>query len=122
MPVKWVEKAASSGKIPSLFYLDGHVRWREKDIAEWIQGGCLPIPKSEKKQIDDQMFKGNLNLQQIEKAAIIRALDVTKGNREKAALLLGIGERTVIEKSVSMGLNETEKMLDETIDAHGGWL
>jgi len=78
MPVKWVEKAASSGKIPSPVYLDGHVRWREKDIDEWIQGGCLPIPKSEKKQVDDQMFKGNLNLQQIEKAAILDALQATK--------------------------------------------
>ncbi len=105
MPVKWVEKAASSGKIPSPVYLDGHVRWREKDIDEWIQGGCLPIPKSEKKQVDDQMFKGNLNLQQIEKATIIRALDVTKGNREKAALLLGIALRTLYRKIKEYGIS-----------------
>lgn len=98
IPVKWVEKAASSGKIPSPVYLDGHKRWREKDIDEWIQAGCLPIPKPEIKQVDVQLFEGNLNLEQIEKAAIIRALDKTKGNREKAALLLGIGERTIYRK------------------------
>ena len=104
MPVKWVEKAASSGKIPSPVYLDGHKRWREKDIDNWIQAGCLPIPILEKKQVDVQVYKGNLNLKQIEIAAIIRALDVTKGNREKAALLLGIGERTVYRKISEYGL------------------
>jgi predicted DNA-binding transcriptional regulator AlpA len=36
MSVEWVGKAASSGKIPSPVYLDGHKRWREKDIDEWI--------------------------------------------------------------------------------------
>jgi transcriptional regulator of acetoin/glycerol metabolism len=104
MPVKWVEKAASSGKIPSPVYLDGHKRWREKDIDEWIQAGCLPIPKPEIKQVDVQLFEGNLNLEQIEKAAIIRALNKTKGNREKAARLLGKGERTIYRKIKDYGL------------------
>jgi predicted DNA-binding transcriptional regulator AlpA len=104
MPVKWVEKAVSYRKIPSPIYLDGHVRWRENDIDEWIQSGCLPIPKIEKKQVDVQRYKENLNLKQIEKAAIIRALDVSKGNRENAALLLGIGERTVYRKISEYGL------------------
>lgn len=104
MPVKWVEKAASTGKIPSPVYLDGHKRWREKDIDEWIQAGCLPIQKPEIKQVDDRLFEGNLNLEQIEKATIIRALEVTKGNREKAAILLGIGERTVYRKISEYGL------------------
>ncbi len=104
MPVKWVEKAASSGKIPSPVYLEGHKRWREKDIDEWIQAGCLPIQKPEIKQVDVRLFEGNLNLEQVEKATILRALEVTKGNREKAAKLLGIGERTVYRKISEYGL------------------
>ena len=104
MPVKWVEKAASSGKIPSPVYLDGHKRWREKDIDEWIQASCLPMQKLEIKQVDVQLFERNLNLEQIEKATIIRALEVTKGNREKAARLLGIGERTLYRKIKEYGL------------------
>ena len=104
MPVKWVEKAASSGKIPLPFYLDGHKRWREKDIDEWILAGCLPMQKPEKKQFNVRLFEENLNLEQIEKATIIRALEVTKGNREKAARLLGKGERTLYRKIKEYGL------------------
>lgn len=52
----------------------------------------------EMKQVNVQVFEGNLNLEQIEKAAVIRALDVTKGNREKAAQLLGIALRTLYRK------------------------
>lgn len=98
MPVKWVEKAASSGKIPSPFYLDGNKRWREKDIDEWIQGGCLPTSKPERTQKNSGIHEGELNLNVLETRTIVEALHVTNGNREKAARLLGIGERTLYRK------------------------
>ena len=105
MPVKWVEKAASSGKIPSPVYLDGHVRWREKDIDEWIQGGCLRTQKPEKPQEDRELHEANLTLKDIEKGAILEALNITKGNREKAARLLDIGERTLYRKIKDYGIS-----------------
>jgi len=41
---------------------------------------------------------GDLNVEEMEKDLIRRALEFTKGNRKKAAQLLGIGERTLYRK------------------------
>jgi predicted DNA-binding transcriptional regulator AlpA len=104
MPVKWVEKAASSGEMPSPVYLDGHKRWREKDIDEWIQAGCPPTQKTEKTRYDIETHEDDLNIKRLERWAIEHALDITKGNREEAARLLGIGERTLYRKIKEYGL------------------
>jgi two-component system response regulator HydG len=45
-----------------------------------------------------------LSLDQLEKQAIRNALQVTSGNREKAAKMLGIGERTLYRKLNEYGL------------------
>jgi len=47
---------------------------------------------------------GGLSLDQIEKQAIRNALKVTSGNREQAAKMLGIGERTLYRKLKEYGL------------------
>jgi len=47
---------------------------------------------------------GGLSLDQIEKQAIRNALKVTAGNREQAAKMLGIGERTLYRKLKEYGL------------------
>jgi len=104
MTVKWVEEAACSGKIPAPVSLDGHIRWREEEIDEWIQAGCPVIPKSEKIQKDCGLHGGTLRLRDVERRAILEALHVAKGNREKAARLLGIGERTLYRKIKEYGL------------------
>ena len=98
MPVKWVEDAASSGKIPAPILLDGHMRWREEEIDEWIQAGCHAISKPERIQKDCVIRWGTLNLRELERRIILDALHISKGNREKAARLLGIGERTLYRK------------------------
>jgi len=41
---------------------------------------------------------GDLNVEEMEKDLIRRALEFTKGNRKRAAQLLGIGERTLYRK------------------------
>ena len=98
MPVKWVEEAASSGRIPAPVLLDNHMRWREKEIDEWIEEGCPEISKSVRMQKDCEIHDVILKLSEVEKQAIMHALRVAKGNREKAARLLGIGERTLYRK------------------------
>ena len=40
----------------------------------------------------------DLNVEEMEKDLIQRALEFTRGNRKKAAQLLGIGERTLYRK------------------------
>jgi len=104
MTVEWAEEAASSGRIPSPIYLDGHKRWREKDIDEWIQAGCTPTQKTEETRDDIETHENDLNIKRLERWAIEHALDITKGNREEAARLLGIGERTVYRKIKEYGL------------------
>ena len=54
---------------------------------------------------DDHVIDtGNLSLDQLEKQAIRNALRVSGGNREQAAKMLGIGERTLYRKLKEYGL------------------
>jgi len=105
MPAKWIEKAASSGKIPSPIYLDGHKRWRENDIDEWIETGCPHTAQPSSTANNVEISQDSLNLKQIEMVTIVRALNVVGKNREKAAKLLGIGERTLYRKIQEYRLN-----------------
>ena len=104
MRVRLVEEAASNVKIPQPIYIDGHKRWREKDIDNWIQAGCLRVHEPENIPKNVQPYENTLNLGEVEKKTIIRALDVVQQNREKAARLLGIGERTLYRKIKEYGL------------------
>jgi DNA-binding NtrC family response regulator len=104
MPAEWVETALSSGKLPAPICLDGHKRWREKDIDKWMEAGCRPVGISDEPKVDRVIPEGNLNLRSVEKKMIEEALRVSNGNREEAARLLGAGERTVYRKIRGYGL------------------
>jgi DNA-binding NtrC family response regulator len=104
MRVEWVETAICSGKIPTPICLDGHNRWREKDIDKWIEAGCHSSRAAEGPMVDPVIPDGTLNLRAVEKRTIEEALRVSNGNREEAARLLGIGERTVYRKLRDYGL------------------
>jgi two-component system response regulator HydG len=51
---------------------------------------------------------GGVSLEQLEKEAIRSTLKMTGGNREQAAKILGIGERTLYRKIKEYGLNDLE--------------
>jgi two-component system response regulator HydG len=51
---------------------------------------------------------GGISLNQLEKEAIRSTLKMTKGNREQAAKILGIGERTLYRKIKEYDLGENE--------------
>ncbi len=53
---------------------------------------------------DPAKAESGLSLDQIEKRAIREALHINKGNREQAAKMLGIGERTLYRKLKEYGL------------------
>lgn len=74
MPVEWVDTAASSGVIPPPICLDGHKRWREKDIDKWIETGCPPVRASEEPHIEAAVHEGGLDLGSIERKIIKEAM------------------------------------------------
>ena len=49
---------------------------------------------------------GGISLSQLEREAIRNTLKMTEGNREQAAKILGIGERTLYRKIKEYGLTE----------------
>jgi DNA-binding NtrC family response regulator len=51
---------------------------------------------------------GSVNVEEVERGLVERALDVAGGNRKKAARLLGIGERTLYRKLEKYGLSDTD--------------
>ena len=52
------------------------------------------------------MNVGGVPLEQLEREAIRNTLKMTGGNREQAAKILGIGERTLYRKIKEYGLTE----------------
>ncbi len=59
----------------------------------------------------EQIFKNevqNLSLTELEKKAILIALEKNRGNRRAAAKLLGISERTLYRKLIDYSLEEED--------------
>ncbi len=61
-------------------------------------------PPSSQSEASALMITPGMTMAEIEKAAITSALAVTKGNRRKAAEMLGIGERTMYRKLRDYGI------------------
>jgi two-component system response regulator HydG len=77
------------------------------DLPEEIRPAPGSIPEAELGEMTfgaDQLIGKKLD--EVEKYYMQRALEVTKGNREEAATLLGIGERTLYRKIKEYGLKE----------------
>ena len=66
----------------------------EDDLPDYIQGGP-ELPEEESPSLNSL---AGLPLEEVEKKHIRRTLDLVDGNRQKAAELLGIGERTLYRK------------------------
>ena len=65
------------------------------DLTEDLQSGAVAVPGDRHEGLD--LFVGK-SLEEIEKHYITETLKLTAGNREEAAKLLGIGERTLYRK------------------------
>jgi two-component system response regulator HydG len=72
----------------------------EDDLPEYLQGKSEGLMLSE--HASGSMI--GLPLEEVEKHHIARTLELVEGNREKAAELLGIGERTLYRKIEKYGL------------------
>jgi len=88
-----------------LIWLDRLVKKLLK-IADTDTGAVGTKVPDLKGKTEEGLHKGNPTLKNIEKRAILDALHVTKGNREEAARLLEIGERTLYRKMKEHGLTE----------------
>ncbi len=68
------------------------------DVPDYVRAG--PTDDADEKELS----VGGINLDNAEKELIRKALAITQGNREKAAEMLGIGERTLYRKIKRYGL------------------
>jgi transcriptional regulator of acetoin/glycerol metabolism len=105
LSVEWVEQAIPEGLVPSPIELDGHIRWSEEVIDMWIRDGCPDVKQQRKHLESDMSYDSNKTMKDFEKDALIYALEKTNGNREEAAKLLGIGERTLYRKIKKLDLD-----------------
>ncbi len=64
-----------------------------------------PLPKPPPGGFPMTSFAG-MNLADLERQAIEKTLEMVQGNREQAARILGIGERTLYRKIKEYGLKE----------------
>lgn len=99
-----IEQAVAKGLVPPPIQLDGHMRWADELIDNWIRAGCPEKIKQEDNDKNNKMYDRPGTLRNIEKEAITNALNLVGGNREKAARLLEIGERTLYRKIKEYGL------------------
>ncbi len=62
------------------------------------------IPEPESEEPETVIYRPGMTMAEVEKAAIAASLEEFKGNRRKAAEVLGIGERTLYRKIKAYGL------------------
>ena len=93
------------GSRRALIWMDRYVKklFKIADIEIHTVRTKLPDLKG---KTEDGLQEDNPTLKNIEKRAILDALQVTKGNREEASRLLDIGERTLYRKMKEHGLTE----------------
>jgi len=73
--------------------------------AELLDVADLPFEMHQQSSQTDQMSNlAGVNLNELEKTAIRRTLEMVDGNRELAAKMLGIGERTLYRKIKEYGI------------------
>jgi len=73
--------------------------------AEFLDVADLPFEMHRQNSEPDQMNNlAGINLNELEKTAIRRTLEMVDGNRELAAKMLGIGERTLYRKIKEYGI------------------
>jgi DNA-binding NtrC family response regulator len=76
------------------------------EIGPYTPGQAVVEPEEEPIEDDSNVvvFRPGMTMEDMERAAISAALDLVRGNRRRAAELLGIGERTLYRKISKYGL------------------
>ena len=106
--VDWIEQAIPKGQVPPPVKLGELIRWVDEVIDKWIREGCPEVKQQESHLESDGLYDGTKTMEEVKKHTLIDALKQTNGNREKAAQLLGIGERTVYRKIKEYKLNSQD--------------
>jgi len=80
----------------------------EIEIATYARSGARDGPEDRIEDQDEEsvvVFRPGMTMDEMERGAIVAALQEVQGNRRKAAGLLGIGERTLYRKLAKYGLD-----------------
>jgi len=94
-----LEKASWPGNIRQLEEVLEHASLRcerQQITTEDLPGDLKPATNAEKE--DNQPELGGRSLRDLEKIAILQTLDLTSGNKSRAAQILGISEKSIYNK------------------------
>ncbi|WP_432800058.1 sigma-54-dependent transcriptional regulator [Poriferisphaera sp. WC338] len=90
--------------VQNMVIIAGEGRLDPQHLPEEIRAASGELPPTSSASETTITEAGGLRLDQIEKQAIRNALRISAGNREAAAKMLGIGERTLYRKLKEYGL------------------
>jgi DNA-binding NtrC family response regulator len=68
------------------------------EVGPGAPGAPVATVEAEPAAEDEVLYRPGMTMAEVERATIEAALHATKGNRRKAAEILGIGERTLYRK------------------------
>lgn len=82
----------------------GNVRELQHCVERWLIDPATPLVPEEKRTEDSESLYGSLNLEELERKAIRRALEQTNGSMQMAAELLGITRYALYRKIDKHGI------------------
>ena len=82
----------------------GNVRQMQHSVERWVIDPCMPLVDSTVKEKETDPMANSLNLEELERIAIRRALEQSNGNMSLAAELLGITRYALYRKIGKHGI------------------
>ena len=88
-------------------HLDGKIRGDQKSLDSLIKNELSFLLDSGDDRTSEKLY--DKIMKKVEKPLIEQVLEITKGNKKKAALLLGINRNTLSKKMEELGFHDSDK-------------